>query len=132
MRKVYPHTIYRHFKGKYYATVAESAPCTPINLEALKNSCSGYHYYLEPTIITGDENKKIKVLLLATDNHSFNLYHSSIDCNDNLVIYKSLYDDTTTYARTKSDFLSPVDREKYPNVEQDNRFSPYVNIGFNA
>ena len=39
-----------------------------------------------------------------------------------MVIYKSLYDGSGAYARPIDMFLSEVDKEKYPDVEQKHRF----------
>ena len=48
-----------------------------------------------------------------------------------LVIYKSTGDNDYTWARPLSMFLSPVDKEKYPEIKQEMRFEkihPYENI----
>lgn len=44
------------------------------------------------------------------------------ETGEKFVIYKALQDTMKTYARPLKDFMSEVDREKYPKADQDFRF----------
>ena len=44
------------------------------------------------------------------------------ETNENLVIYTTLSDGCKTYARPYGMFMSKVDKEKYPEIEQEYRF----------
>ena len=45
------------------------------------------------------------------------------ETNEEYIVYRPLYGDTTKlYIRPKDMFLSKVDRNKYPDVEQEYRF----------
>ena len=44
------------------------------------------------------------------------------ETGEKFVIYKALHDTMKTYAHPLKDFMSEVDKEKYPRAEQDYRF----------
>ena len=53
-------------------------------------------------------------LVVDVANHS--------ETKEEYVVYRRLYGDGTLWIREKNMFLSEVDHEKYPNVEQKYRF----------
>ena len=44
------------------------------------------------------------------------------ESGETLMVYRPLYGEGKLYARPLAMFLSPVDREKYPQAKQDYRF----------
>jgi len=44
------------------------------------------------------------------------------ETKEKMVLYRALYGDGKRYVRPYDMFASPVDRLKYPNVEQEDRF----------
>ena len=50
------------------------------------------------------------------------------DVNNKIVIYKALYGDYKVWARNYGDFISEIDRVKYPEVIQKYRFEELKDI----
>ena len=44
------------------------------------------------------------------------------ETQEEMVVYRKLYDDGSLWVRPKTMFLSKVDKQKYPDVEQEYRF----------
>lgn len=107
--------IYKHFKDKYYATIGVAKKLKKEGIsEADINS--KIVFIAEYTEATDNANLEVKILEI-----NGNYYHLRDDLSD-LVLYKSLYDNHRAYVRDIDMFLSEVDKEKYPNVEQEYRF----------
>ena len=49
--------------------------------------------------------------------------YNSENHDEKLVVYEALYDDHKIWVRPYDMFTSKVDKEKYPSVEQEYRFS---------
>lgn len=45
------------------------------------------------------------------------------DTNEQYIVYRALYDDCRLYIRPVSEFVSLVDKEKYPESKLDHRFT---------
>lgn len=107
MRSIKYPAIYKHFKNKYYAVMAVSKPKKDKSIIDDITKLQGYHTEL---------NKFIDIYKRG------DLYYHDIEIEEVLVLYKALYDDKGIYARPIDMFLSDVDKNKYPDVEQKYRF----------
>lgn len=115
--------IYKHFKGKYYATMFTSRP---INYEKLKTMCveQNINNPIKCIFMKANYTENDKVIALLKLNEI--IYHLEDQFDGQLAIYKSLYDNAGAYARPLDMFLSEVDKEKYPNVTQEYRMEEFM------
>lgn len=112
----YP-AIYKHFKNKYYATMGMSHYIDKENFNKVLKENDLSIWNLKSLVAEFTENDRRIVCVNFKDEW----YHFDV-CDRGIVLYKSLYDDTGVYARPIDMFMSKVDREKYPNIDQEYRF----------
>lgn len=119
-REVICPAVYKHFKNLNYATMLCSVPATfeEITDYALSRDMSSIELLYVRAIYTEDLKTKITIFKLG-DKYC----HLDDLSNEELVVYRPLYPfKFNTVARPKEMFLSKVDKEKYPYVEQEYRF----------
>ena len=58
------------------------------------------------------KGKRYQILYFAKDSET----------REEVVVYRALYGERGVWVRPKAMFFSPVDREKYPDVQQEWRF----------
>ena len=111
-RKLKYNAVYRHFKGNNYLVMHKS---TPIGLDKLLNSTINIKPIIAKHTETGEN---IEITLFKNGNY----HHLGTECKDDLVVYMAMYGTYQIYARPYEMFMSKVDKEKYPDVEQEYRF----------
>lgn len=113
-RKLKYPCVYRHFKGEFYATMGVSKACNIDELDFTKfqNYIKAHH----------TEQKNIVIVYV---NNNGDMFHSQDVEAEELVLYKSLYDDSGVYGRPMKMFLSEIDKDKYPNYIGKYRFEEY-------
>lgn len=104
--------LYKHFKGGIYATMFVSQPLS------IEEICEKEVNRLDLCIT---HTESMDDIILFQDINSNDVFHAFNVSNDILVIYVSL-DTGRKYARPINMFLSDVDKEKYPYINQKYRF----------
>lgn len=109
---IYP-AIYKHFKNKFYAAMGLLIPIEEGKIKEIVNRPNSIYFLAEHTE-TGNR------IIIARNKKQF--YVSVQYIKEPMVLYKSLYDGHMPYIRPLKMFLSEVDKEKYPKVQQQYRF----------
>ena len=110
--------IYKHFKDKYYATMGIARR---MNRKDFFNELGGEDCGLD--VKYTEDDIMIDVIKIGEEYYFYNC--KVPDGVDEIVLYKSLYDDTHIYGRPLKMFASKVDKVKYPDVKQEWRMELY-------
>lgn len=109
---------YKHFKGNEYLVQDFSNP------NPLKGNLSmDIIMQCEFLDVLHSDGYPIRILI-----NKGRLYHDPKIEKRNLVIYSRVNNPELIYARPLKEFLSEVDRDKYPNVEQQYRFEQVTDV----
>ena len=77
-------------------------------------------------VLADDENKILLLLqkLIDWKRLGYEIVGTAehTETSERLMIYRALYGDCRLYARPLAMFLEKVDREKYPQIQQETRF----------
>ncbi len=85
-----------------------------MNLVDLKSGAVVRHFKYETLSEQEKAEKKYLYEIIGTARHT--------ETDEELVIYRALYGEKNLWARPVSLFLSPVDKNKYPFINQQDRF----------
>lgn len=111
MRELKYSKKYKHFKGKEYFVLGKSTPLGNVELfeKAKEIICINSKH---------TEQEYYVVVIKSLEDELY--YHSSEINTEELVVYMD--DEFYAYVRPYDIFMSEVDKEKYPDIEQKYRF----------